>query len=616
MKKPFCIFPIFILLAFSCGKSPEELRQEQPLGVPSGIRTTELTNSSVSLVWDAVPRATMYYARLCDNVDKIISGGQKNVTDPAVSFTGLAGNSGYKLTVKAVNNSQESAYSQPFSFNTEPDPAPPEKQDDEGDDDGNDDSDDVDAAARYAGFLIPSAEEDKVARAFPGAEGGGMYTTGGRGGQVLHVTNLNDSGEGSLRWAVEQKGARTVVFDVSGIIELSKSLVINNGDITIAGQTAPGDGICIKNYTTNVNADNVIIRFIRFRLGDEGANAGDGEDSTWGRYHKNIILDHCSMSWSIDECASYYGNCNMTMQWCLITESLNNSLHSKGAHGYGGIWGGKDASFHHNILSNHHSRNPRIDHPEVYGGYVTSNRGNCDLRNNIIYNWGDNSCYGGEGGCFNIVNCYYKPGPNSKDRKFFVQATAIYSGKTDYGYPYLYLKGNIHTKYSDISQNNEQGIRWYDEDKSSKEGRVVAEPLRIYGPDGQAVYTTTHSAETALERTVKWSGASLRKDSVDERAVSQIKNDTGKIIDRQTDVGGWPSYNASEEELARVLDTDEDGIPDWWEDLMQLDKKSAADGNAVSIDTEGRYTNLEMYLHYLVRDIVAAQTEGGEYVTN
>ena len=248
---------------------------------------------------------------------------------------------------------------------------------------------------------LPLANEnDGVLRAFPGAEGGGMYTTGGRGGRIYRVTNLNDSGAGSFRAAVEASGKRIVVFDVAGTIHLTSDLRIRNDNLTVAGQTAPGGGVCIAGGTVVVDADNVIIRYMRFRLGDlnTGGNLSDGSDTIWGRYHKDIILDHCSMSWSIDECASFYANQNFTMQWCLLTESLRKSAHGKGDHGYGGIWGGKNASFHHNLLANHDSRNARIDHPGVYGSYLSTHRGNVDYRNNVIYNWGSNTTYGGEDG--------------------------------------------------------------------------------------------------------------------------------------------------------------------------------------------------------------------------
>ena len=233
--------------------------------------------------------------------------------------------------------------------------------------------------------LIPSgfAADTPSVPAFPGAEGYGAMTRGGRGGKVILVTNLNDTGPGSLRDACETEGPRIVVFTVSGTITLESRLRISNPYITIAGQTAPGDGICIKKYPLSINASEVIIRYIRVRLGDESdADA----DAISGRYHKNIIIDHVSASWSVDETVSIYHCENVTIQWCMISESMYDSGHVKGTHGYGGIWGSNYSTYHHNLLAHHSSRNPRF----------ASGCGYNDFRNNVVYNWGYNSAYGGE----------------------------------------------------------------------------------------------------------------------------------------------------------------------------------------------------------------------------
>ena len=470
---------------------------------------------------------------------------------------------------------------------------------------------------------LPASEQDGVIRAFPGAEGGGMYTTGGRGGQVVHVTNLNDSGEGSLRAAVEMNGARTIVFDVCGTIYLTEELRIGKSNVTIAGQTAPGEGITLANYSVVVNTDNVIIRYLRFRMGDAKGHEGD---AIWGRYHENIIIDHCSMSWSTDECASFYANKNFTMQWCLIGESLKNSVHGKGSHGYGGIWGGKNASFHHNILTSNDSRNARIDHPNVYGNYLTTHRGHVDYRNNLIYNWGGNSTYGGEGGWFNMVNNYYKPGPASKERKYFLDAYALYDNQ-DRNYARLYMAGNYHAGdyASAINADNWSGIYWHNgTDVGDVAGAKKTALQPIKKDDVTSCYTSTHKAEDAYARTLDYAGASLKRDKVDLRLVDDARNakatyndggngSTGGLIDTQTAVGGWPTLTATDEEIARATtDTDKDNIPDFYESKLGLNP-AKADATQKTLDPQGLYTNFEMYLHYLVQDITAAQTVGGDY---
>ncbi len=582
--------------------------------VPSGVRLTASDATSLTFSWDDVEGVTYYVARLETSDGELAPGGQTTTRETSVTFRSLETDVEYSFMVKSRAGELESEFSAALKARTtisqpgpDPDPQPVPS--------------DI-----YEAFKMPACEDAHgQALAFPGAEGGGMYTTGGRGGKVIHVTTLADSGEGSLRAALAESGTRTIVFDVAGLIDLKSTLKINNGDVTVAGQTAPGDGICIRNFATQISADNVIIRFVRFRMGDE---AKQENDAVWGRYNENIILDHCSMSWSTDECASFYANVNFTMQWCILTESLRVSVHGKGNHGYGGIWGGKDASFHHNLLANHDSRNPRIDHPQIYGDYVGTHRGNVDYRNNAVYNWGSNSTYGGEDGWFNIVNNYYKPGPASSDRKYFVDAYGSYvkNGVTYAdSYAELYLSGNVHTAHDDLTAANDaSSVYWHNGSGYGNYNMVLDVPHSLTGPSSQDVFTTTHPAEEAFLRICGYAGASLSRDVVDERACGDAKNGKATfseggngskngIIDTQSAVGGWPAYEASSSELEKVKDEDGDGMPDWFEEQFGLDSASASDGNSKTLDRFGRYTNLEMYLHYLVRDIVEAQNAGGSY---
>lgn len=256
--------------------------------------------------------------------------------------------------------------------------------------------------------------------AFPGAEGYGRITTGGRGGDVYHVTTLEDNDQpGSFRHACNQKGKRTIVFDVSGTIYLKSGLSLRNGDVTIAGQTAPGDGVCIADYPFQISCSNVIIRFMRFRLGNRQVAYHEG-DGLGGMDQSRIIVDHCSVSWSIDECLSVYGSTDITVQWCIASHSLRDSGHSKGSHGYGGNWGGRRASYHHNLVANHTSRTPRLG-PRP----GTQTEEQMDFRNNVMYNYGSNGCYGGEGMNVNMVNNYYKPGLTSNSRKSRITGLGI-----------------------------------------------------------------------------------------------------------------------------------------------------------------------------------------------
>ena len=473
------------------------------------------------------------------------------------------------------------------------------------------------------------------APAFPGAEGFARYITGGRGGSVYHVTNLNDSGTGSLREALGKSGKRTIVFDVSGVINLKSDLKISKGDVTIAGQTSPGDGITLANYTVTVAADNVIIRFIRFRRGN-AVNINDGADAIWGRQRKNIMLDHCSFSWSIDEVASFYDNRTFTMQWCTIAEALTNAGHDKGAHGYGGIWGGKEASFHHNFLLHLQNRVPRFNGARyAWSGYDTSKYPNTiqaervDFRNCVMFNWGTGGCYGGPGGGYiNMVNNYYKAGPATTNKTRVTQISKSDSSNGgDNPFPgytsRYYINGNYVTAAGDNAENYDWKGVVYDNGIPTVNGvRCVNDSKNYYGEGAgnipikldepiDAGEVTTHSATVAFEKVVAYAGASYKRDAVDERYAQEAKDGTatytgsvtGKkgIIDTQNDVGGWPEL-AKE---TKPADSDKDGMPDDWETANGLNPK-LNDSKLYTIDPKGYYTNLEVYMNSLVQDVMIA----------
>ncbi|GAB3954422.1 pectate lyase [Spirosoma harenae] len=415
--------------------------------------------------------------------------------------------------------------------------------------------------------------------AFPGAEGFGRYTTGGRGGKVIIVRNLDDAGPGSFREAIETRGPRIVVFAVSGTIALKSKILIRQGNLTIAGQSAPGDGICLKNYNLSIEANNVIIRYMRFRLGDE---ANQQDDAITGLRQKKIIIDHCSMSWATDECASFYDNENFTMQWCIIGESLNKSVHEKGAHGYGGIWGGLGASFHHNLIAHQHSRTPRFCGARYH---KQPSREIVDFRNNVIYNWEINSAYGGEQGNHNLVNNYYKSGPVTPEK---LRSRIINPSKP---YGKFYVSGNIVAGDELVSKNNLAGGIQCDRPDSA----LVTEPFLVESIADQ-------TAQQSYEQVLATAGASYRRDAVDGRIVNDVRNGTAQfgrehkgIIDSQTDVGGWPTLK----QLSPLTDSDADGMPDDWETSHGLDLKNPADASQFKLDDQ--YTNVEVYLNTIVR---------------
>ncbi|MES2653165.1 MAG: pectate lyase [Bacteroidota bacterium] len=451
-----------------------------------------------------------------------------------------------------------------------------------------------------------SETEVSTAIAFPGAEGFGKIATGGRGGKVIKVTNLNDDGAGSLRVAINEAGARIIIFEVSGNIKLKSKIQVKNPNLTIAGQSAPGDGICIQDYEMNIDADNIIIRYMRFRMGDLTQNE---QDALWGRYHQNIIIDHCSMSWSIDECSSFYANKNFSMQWCILSESLNKSFHEKDDHGYGAIWGGSDASFHHNLLAHHNSRNARFDGGNRSGtGVSPFGIDKVDYRNNVIYNWGSNSAYGGENGTYNLVANYYKAGPGTTaSKRSRIMEISLETDLIKYGpgYGKFYIADNFVEGNAAVTQNNWNG--GVDKGSGLNDANFVTSKLITAFA---AEPLTTHTALQAYNSVLLYAGASYRRDAVDARVLKEVKDGTvtyngsktGKkgIIDSQSDVGGWPVLMQG----AVLKDSDGDGMPDDWETTKGLDPKVA---NASGRNLSTSYDNIEVYLNEIVKSITENQ---------
>lgn len=511
----------------------------------------------------------------------------------------------------------------------------------------------------------PDPEEEiseTIAPAFPGAEGYGRYVTGGRGGEVRHVTNLNDKGDGSLRAAVNGSNKKIVVFDVSGIIALESDLVIG-ANTTIEGQTAPAPGITVR-YRTVRPGDNNIIRFLRIRRGEE-KDVNDGADATWQRQKDGIVLDHCSFSWSIDEIASFYDNQHFTMQWCTLGEALANPGHSKGEHSYGGIWGGKGASFHHNFLCHMQNRVPRFCGARYnWSSYDKEKYANSiqaeivDFRNCVMYNWGNgNGCYGGTGGGnINIVNNYYKAGPATKNKTNVTQvsiATSSNASGSDFmGYcARYYINGNYVTAAGDKAENYDWKGVVYDGGTSIIDNeRCIPDEKHLYGnvtyykntkgedcvrikldKPVESGKVTTHSAQKAFEQVLAYAGASLHRDAVDARYMKEAADGTttyigtaaktgdGKtithlpgIIDFVKDQG---NYNLETNSHPEKFDTDGDGMPDKWEAANGLDPNKD-DSAAYTLDKHGFYTNIEVYCNSLVEEIMKAENQNADTQVN
>jgi len=444
-------------------------------------------------------------------------------------------------------------------------------------------------------------EDANATIAFPGAEGFGKFTTGGRGGTVYIVTNLNDKGAGSFRQGAESTGKRIIVFAISGTIHLETKLAIK-GNVTIAGQSAPGGGICLADNSVGLAGDNIIIRYMRFRMGDKYQKGGmvdgnGGDDAFGGTHRKHIIIDHCSMSWSTDEVFSIYAGDSTTVQWNIISEPLNYSYHFETGdkdyehHGFGGIWGGRHFSAHHNLFAHCNNRTPRFD------GIRNAPEENCDYRNNVIYNWGGNNVYAGEGGMYNIVNNYYKPGPstpnNARTRVVnpYKKLPAIPFGK-------FYVAGNYIEGAADITADNWLGV-------TMNNGTAADAAAARMNSAFTAFSIKTYSATEAYNQVLKNAGAVLpQRDTLDQRIINDVKNGTGRFIDVQ---GGYPHGTAYELttnawpgllSLPAPADTDNDGIPDAWETQHGLNKADATD--AATYTLSKKYSNVELYINSLV----------------
>lgn len=436
--------------------------------------------------------------------------------------------------------------------------------------------------------------------AFPGAEGHGRFAIGGRGGRVIEVTNLEDSGPGSLRAAIEEEGPRTVVFRVGGAIKLKSKLIVTKPYITIAGQTAPGDGIAVHNYTFGAyGTHDVIIRHVRVRVGDASGETLDGA-GLGGCDH--AIMDHCSIAWSIDEGFSSRGARNITLQRSIITEPLNLSHHRKylgtgKGHAYAGSVSGDIGSLHHNLLAHCAGRNWSLAGGLTGGGAFA---GRLDIRNNVVYNWKDRTNDGGVK-ALNLVGNFYIPGPATKVSHILKPDLGSREDPQTY-----FVTGNAMEGHPAYERDNwGSGAVRIDQRELDKVGVTEAQALalvRLAEPFCDS-HVTTHSAAEAYTTVMADVGANKpRHDSVDLRIIADVakrsftargsKGGLPGIIDSQKDVGGYPLMKGG----PAPVDSDHDGMPDTWETTHGLNPADASDGPKPDAKSPG-YTNLETYLN-------------------
>ena len=427
--------------------------------------------------------------------------------------------------------------------------------------------------------------------AFPGAEGYGRFAQGGRGGDVFIVTNLADAGPGSLREGIRSAtGPRTIVFEVAGTIELKSRLELDKSRITIAGQTAPGDGITLKDFTFQIkNATNIIVRYLRVRLGDENKDKGakGGDDTFNSNDIDQMIIDHCSLSWAIDGTHDLRRGGNVTVQWCILSEALNRSLHNKPEHAmcasYRDLSG--NLSLHHNLYSTCRDRHPTLGSAQNPPRYIV------DFRNNVIYNWSASGTANFADHFINCVSNVWRPGPMSDPAKLPI---AMKGSLPDLAKGFM--QGNVFDEREDLTRDNYAALdfkRWLREGTNYKYAGTVADWQTATSPVLAADTPRTQIAREAAELVLARAGASLQRDAVDKRVTDDVRNRRGKLLDSQREVGGWPVLQSK----PAPTDTDRDGMPDAWEKAHGLNPNNPADRNA---DRNGDgYTNLEEYLNSL-----------------
>lgn len=554
----FCVLVLFILAAVSCQQNESSLKHRQahspsPADKGEQVRMGE----NLMLLWDPAEGTLGHHLYFGEDEEKV-SGADSN----AEEYLGRFEENEYSLENLPDSNT--------FFWRVD-------EEDEEG---------------TITPGKVWSFSQAQIA--FPGAEGFGKYSTGGRGGRVVEVTSLDDLDEngepvpGSFRSAVNTEGTDpiTIVFRVSGNIELEEEIKNNRSNITIAGQTAPGEGVAFKDHTIKLSGDNLIIRYVRFRPGDllgVETTALNIENA------KNVIVDHCSMSWSVEENMGFYDNVNSTVQWCILSEGLYDSHDPKGKRSYGSQWGGQYSSYHHNLFAHNYSRSPRINGSRAHDTIAL-----VDFRNNVIFNWGrSGAIYGGEeqipGGKneTNFVNNYYIPGPATSDDLYFASPSLVTVDGERQGYGAWYFSGNyMEGVEGDMNTHNWIGVDV--EEVGSIENIRAEEEFKVSPVE-------TQSAQEAFDLVLQHAGAILpERDEVDQRIVAEVREEvevTGNgIIDSQEEVGGWPELRST----TAPPDSDKDGMPDAWETEQGLNPSDPQDGNAVA---PNGYTNLEVYLN-------------------